>query len=389
MEKVYTRQQLNFSHEVNLKEHFELFSNKVNFINDFSLEESEQDEEIFNLMGIKLKQDTKDLLKDTCSFEHLAESTLKTIPNDKKGMKKLHDSSLKHIPLEAKSLETIKNLEANVITKNRSVKEYTDFYVNGLKYRSQVEIDDTNFRHLENLKENDEILLFIRIYAPFRYIPGFKTSWIPRFSHEIIVSGSNTVQDFCKKILCPSDENVSYDISENPDNLQPTKGKYKSCLIFIHDTLYHNAKDSNYVDYSEVVMEFSKNLNYGVGPFKKELMDNVLFKDLKLKLGYPYMYQHQGDCEHLFTISDIRLIHSSDSLCSEDYPRFACASNKITRRCMMCGTKEACYIVRNCDRIPSDPAYMCEICFKSYLYIDGKKVGNFKAYVYFESSYVC
>lgn len=162
MEKVYTRQHLNFSDEVNLKEHFELFSKKVNFINDFSLEESEQDEEIFNLMGIELDQDTKDLLKETCrynlilliiikniflkffinvySYEHLADSTLKTIPNDKKGMKKNFDSSLKHIPPEAKSLETIKNLEANIITKNRSVKEYTDFYVNSLKYRSEVEI---------------------------------------------------------------------------------------------------------------------------------------------------------------------------------------------------------------------------------------------------------
>lgn len=135
-------------------------------------------------------------------------------------------------------------------------------------------------------------------------------------------------------------------------------------------------------------MEWSKNLNYGVGPFKRELMDNVLFKDLTLKLGYPYVYQHQGDCEHLFTISDIRLLHASDSLCSGDYPRFACASNKIVRRCMMCGTKEACYFVRNCERLMSDPTYMCEICFKSYLYIDGKKIGNFKAYAYFESSYV-
>lgn len=34
------------------------------------------------------------------------------------------------------------------------------------------------------------------------------------------------------------------------------------------------------------------------------------------------------------------------------------------------------------DRIPHNPCYYCDGCFKSYNYIDGKKVGNFKAYAY-------
>lgn len=34
------------------------------------------------------------------------------------------------------------------------------------------------------------------------------------------------------------------------------------------------------------------------------------------------------------------------------------------------------------ERIPHNPCYFCDICFKSYNYINGKKVGEFKAYAY-------
>lgn len=115
-------------------------------------------------------------------------------------------------------------------------------------------------------------------------------------------------------------------------------------------------------------------------------MHDTQFKDLKLRLGYPYVYQHLGDCEHIFTITDIRLLHNTDALSSTKYPRHTAASSRVARYCNICGGIVARYIITNCDRLIGDPSYLCDACFKSYLYIDNKKIGEFKAYMYYDTS---
>lgn len=35
-------------------------------------------------------------------------------------------------------------------------------------------------------------------------------------------------------------------------------------------------------------------------------MEDTRFVDLTIKVGFPYLYCHQGDCEHLVIITDIR-----------------------------------------------------------------------------------
>jgi hypothetical protein len=43
---------------------------------------------------------------------------------------------------------------------------------------------------------------------------------------------------------------------------------------------------------------------YGVCTSKK--MEETKFEDLTIKLGYPYVYTHQGNCEHLLIFRDLR-----------------------------------------------------------------------------------
>ena len=45
----------------------------------------------------------------------------------------------------------------------------------------------------------------------------------------------------------------------------------------------------------------------GLGFFTSKRMEDVVFEDLKIKLGYPYLYCHQGNCEHLLIFTDLRL----------------------------------------------------------------------------------
>ncbi|EJW74214.1 hypothetical protein WUBG_14881, partial [Wuchereria bancrofti] len=35
-------------------------------------------------------------------------------------------------------------------------------------------------------------------------------------------------------------------------------------------------------------------------------------KDLVCRLGYPYVYVHQGNCEHVFFFTDLRLMDIQD-----------------------------------------------------------------------------
>ena len=42
-------------------------------------------------------------------------------------------------------------------------------------------------------------------------------------------------------------------------------------------------------------------------------MESVKFEDLKLRIGQPYVYMHQGDCEHVLTFTDLRYINQSSN----------------------------------------------------------------------------
>ncbi len=44
----------------------------------------------------------------------------------------------------------------------------------------------------------------------------------------------------------------------------------------------------------------------GLGVFKSADMMSVRFRDLTLRVGLPYLYKHQGDCEHLVIFNEIR-----------------------------------------------------------------------------------
>ena len=49
-------------------------------------------------------------------------------------------------------------------------------------------------------------------------------------------------------------------------------------------------------------------------------ISSVQVIDLNLRLGQPYVYQHQGSCEHLVIFTDLRLLHPSDEQRLTEYP---------------------------------------------------------------------
>ena len=70
----------------------------------------------------------------------------------------------------------------------------------------------------------------------------------------------------------------------------------------------------------------------GLGLFTSKRMEDVVFDDLKIKLGYPYLYCHQGNCEHLLIFTDLRL----------DYEHFPLFLLGIVKRVKHARTRENC-----------------------------------------------
>jgi hypothetical protein len=42
-------------------------------------------------------------------------------------------------------------------------------------------------------------------------------------------------------------------------------------------------------------------------------MQDTTFADLTLRVGAPYLYCHQGDCQHIIMVTDVRLINKYES----------------------------------------------------------------------------
>jgi snRNA-activating protein complex subunit 3 len=79
---------------------------------------------------------------------------------------------------------------------------------------------------------------------------------------------------------------------------------YKSGFIFIEGTFYNDYRDPANHDNSFVIREWAT--SHKLGPFEMDVMEKTKFEDLTVRLGYPYVYQHQGNCEHLIVFSDVR-----------------------------------------------------------------------------------
>ena len=68
-------------------------------------------------------------------------------------------------------------------------------------------------------------------------------------------------------------------------------------------------------------------------------------------LGYPYVYVHQGDHEHLISFVEARLLSADDGQKLSSYP-FERSSGMIhSKMCMVCNTFIAKWITEKNDRV--------------------------------------
>ncbi|XP_065836778.1 snRNA-activating protein complex subunit 3-like [Oscarella lobularis] len=187
-------------------------------------------------------------------------------------------------------------------------------------------------------------------------------------------------------ITCSSDLPIT-DQSEMPEEASLDAMKSASGFFFIEDVFYNDTRDPQARDYSRIIIDWAKAKgeaikNLGISP-KSSSMEEVTFADLTVRLGFPYLYCHQGNCEHVIIFRDIRLLHPDDPPRQLNYPHLTFMKRPRKTRCYVCKTFQAHWITTDDELAPEDPCYFCKKCFDALHYKDDRsKACNFRAYLY-------
>ncbi|OCU01013.1 snRNA-activating protein complex subunit 3 [Xenopus laevis] len=232
-----------------------------------------------------------------------------------------------------------------------------------------------------DMVDEGELVLTLNIVYPviFRKHKEYKPY------QTVLVLGSQKLTELRDAINCVSDLQIGGEFSNNPD-LAPEnicKDLYKSAFFHFEGVFYNDMRDPQCRDISRTTIEWAESRDRGYEKFQSAKMEDYTFNDLRLKIGYPYLYCHQGDCEHVITVTDIRLIHHEDCLDRTLYPLLKKRHWFWTRKCSVCLMYTARWVTVNDSLAPDDPCFFCDVCFKMLHYdTDGNKLGEFLAHPY-------
>ncbi|XP_010886696.1 snRNA-activating protein complex subunit 3 isoform X2 [Esox lucius] len=230
-----------------------------------------------------------------------------------------------------------------------------------------------------DLVPEGEIILSINVLYPaiferFKYVRPHMT---------LHMLGSHSLVDLRDAICCISDLQVFGEFSNTPDMAPDflSKDHFKSAFFYFEGVFYNDMRYPECQDISETSIEWAKTRDFP--PFAKAKMEDTCFYDLTLKVGYPYLFCHQGDCEHVVIVTDIRLAHRDDCLDRKLYPLLTHKHRVLTRKCAVCHVYIGRWLTTNDPFAPNDPCLFCERCFRMLHYDQaGNKLGHFMAYPY-------
>ncbi|XP_043917292.1 snRNA-activating protein complex subunit 3 [Protopterus annectens] len=233
----------------------------------------------------------------------------------------------------------------------------------------------------EDYIDEGELILTLNIFYPviFQKHREYKPyqTWL--------VLGSQKLTELRDAISCVSDLQISGEYSNNPD-MEPenlSKDLYKSSFLYFENVFYNDMRFPECRDLSRTVIEWAQERDRGYSDFRCEKMEDFTFNDLNIKIGFPYVYCHQGDCEHIIIITDIRLAHRDDCLDKTLYPLPIKKHWLWTRRCAVCNLYTARWVTNNDHLAPEDPCFFCDVCFRLLHYdTEGNKLGEFLAFPY-------
>ncbi|KAL1023788.1 hypothetical protein UPYG_G00046180 [Umbra pygmaea] len=333
---------------------------------DYSYEDKDeetQDAEIANEIGVT--RETLEELKSICSIDSLRCHSEDEPPDTKLVPP---DATLQTLIQRKRKQEYKGTLRIDKISR-------IDHYQNELESlaigKKPADPDD--------LVPEGELILSINILYPALF-DSFK-SVRPHMTLQML--GSHKLVDLRDAICCISDLQVFGEFSNTPD-IAPdfiSKDHFKSAFFYFEGVFYNDMRYPECRDLSETTVEWAKTRDFP--QFQKAKMEDTYFYDLKVKVGYPYLFCHQGDCEHVVIITDIRLAHKDDCLDWKLYPLLTHKHRVLTRKCAVCHVYIGRWLTTNDPFAPVDPCLFCGRCFQMLHYdTNGNKLGQFLAYPY-------
>ncbi|KAI5643945.1 hypothetical protein NE865_04121 [Phthorimaea operculella] len=270
------------------------------------------------------------------------------------------------------------DLVINNMLRRRKETDQNHIFIKKMKYRGirlMPLLKQDEKEEPDMLKPREDLLFHVRIYRPFTYSKQ-KAQFRGRhsvFARDLMLSGRHKLTDLRDSFLCPNDMDMRLDISERINDAPNTTAKdlFPSGFLFINNVFYVD-KRNGCRDISSKIREWAA--IKGIGKFPCRDMSKVTIQELQLQLGHPEVYVHQGNCEHLFTFSEIRLVNPNDPLNLSHYPCHTAISQNQTVYCTACADFGAKFIVTGCERVPFDPAFFCDTCLKYYLYNQSQKI---------------
>ncbi|CAD6196103.1 unnamed protein product [Caenorhabditis auriculariae] len=203
-----------------------------------------------------------------------------------------------------------------------------------------------------------------------------------KVTDRIELCGSNTLLDLKESFSCPVDYAFMEDFSEKVPTVEDfSKNKFPSSFFFIHDTFYLDMESPNSEDISLPIREWMS--SRGVfGPTKIALMRDTRMDQIIARLGQPYVYMHQGICEHIVCFNDIVLRDVFYKNC--ELPRRLVERNFRRIACGCCKCDSAKWTVMNHHLLPSPNMFLCEQCYQEFCFEaeSGKKTSEFVAVPY-------
>ena len=164
-----------------------------------------------------------------------------------------------------------------------------------------------------------------------------------------------------------------------------------SSALYLGDTIYIDKRSPDHIDYSEEIIKFLDSnegcISRGLEPISRTGdITKTRFLDLELHLGLPYVFIHQGGCEHLVIVEQMRLFHPGDEPRACNYPRQVFRGGPRRLSCGICNEKLARWITFNDEEAPCSPAFFCFECFYMLHYnTERDKLHEFNSYVYLEN----
>jgi len=146
-----------------------------------------------------------------------------------------------------------------------------------------------------------EIVVTVSVIFP-RTNRRFKTCAV-----DFHVLGSQKLYELRDKIPCALDHQPIGNFTDTPDYPRDTtlKDICTSSFFYIENTFFNDFRSSANIDLSKVMMDWAKENDTALpSDTKSASMSNVTFNDLRIRLGCPYIFLHQGDCEHLIIFKD-------------------------------------------------------------------------------------